>query len=43
MPVRETIYEIKISGLGGGLSAIGLIKQRTQSSVSEESDDETLG
>ena len=32
-----------ISGLGGGLSAIGLIKQRTQSSVSEESDDETLG
>ena len=32
-----------ISGLGGGLSAIGLIKQRTQSSASEESDDETLG
>ena len=32
-----------ISGLGGGLSAIGLIKQRTQPSVSEESDDETLG
>ncbi|MDD6639375.1 MAG: hypothetical protein PUE66_00045 [Erysipelotrichaceae bacterium] len=31
-----------ISGLGGGLSAIGLIKQRTQSSASEESD-ETLG
>ena len=32
-----------ISGLGGGLSAIGLIKQHTQPSVSEESDDETLG
>ena len=32
-----------ISGLGGGLSAINLIKQRTQSSVSEESDNETLG
>lgn len=32
-----------ISGLGGGLSAIGLIKQRTQPSVSEESNDETLG
>ena len=32
-----------ISGLGGGLSAINLIKQRTQSSVSEESNDETLG
>ena len=32
-----------ISGLGGGLSAIGLIKQRTQPSVSEENDDETLG
>ena len=32
-----------ISGLGGGLSAIGLIKQRTQSPASEESDDETLG
>ena len=31
-----------ISGLGGGLSAINLIKQ-TRSSVSEESDDETLG
>ena len=32
-----------ISGLGGGLSAINLIKQRTQPSVSEESDNETLG
>ena len=32
-----------ISGLGGGLSAIGLIKQHTQPPVSEESDDETLG
>ena len=32
-----------ISGLGGGLSAIGLIKQHTQPSVSEESDDEALG
>ena len=32
-----------ISGLGGRLSAIGLIKQRTQPSASEESDDETLG
>ena len=31
-----------ISGLGGGLSAINLIKQ-TRPSVSEESDDETLG
>ena len=32
-----------ISGLGGGLSAISLIKQRTQPSAPEESDDETLG
>ena len=32
-----------ISGLGGGLSAIGLIKQHAQPAVSEESDDETLG
>ena len=32
-----------ISGFGGGLSAIGLIKQHTQPAVSEESDDETLG
>ena len=32
-----------ISGLGGGLSAIGLIKQHVQPSVSEESNDETLG
>ena len=32
-----------ISGLGGGLSAISLIKQHTQPSRSEESDDETLG
>ena len=32
-----------ISGLGGGLSAIGLIKQRTQPLAPEESDNETLG